>query len=123
METKALEERLAAFNAAMINGDYGTVVSVVPPAIIESIANEAGLPVAELRQLVVEQTQAALRTVELIDFSMHLTDAKVGELADGAPFLLVPTATRMPGAAQVEQHALFSEGLRELADRRDLGSS
>lgn len=83
--------RIAAFDQAMSEGDYATVVGVVPPAVIAFIAKNAGTTVEELQTAMVEQTTAVMQSVKLRSFEMRSNEATFSETPDGTPYALIPT--------------------------------
>lgn len=109
-ETAALAAKVAAFDAAMRAGDYAAIVEVIPPAMLEHIAGKAGVPLDELRVGLEGQMQKIFASVELVSFAMDVAAAEQRELADGSPFVLIPTTTVMEaeelGRLQVDSQTL-----------------
>jgi hypothetical protein len=94
-EANSLAATVASFDAAMHASDYETVANTIPPRVLEHIAKAAGVDVAVLRVIVVEQMKAALAEVKLLSFGMDLAAAEHRELPNGEPFVLIPTETVM----------------------------
>jgi hypothetical protein len=109
-EMAALEDRIATFDAAMRDGDHATVITVIPPPVLQRIADDAQVPVDELEAALVEQMEQVLASVTLVSFGMDLDAAVFDELADGTPYLLIPTETVMEaeglGRLKVNSHTL-----------------
>lgn len=94
-ETTALADKVAAFDAAMRAGDYAAIIEVIPPAMLEHIAKEAGVSAEELLAALRGQMDEIFASVELISFGMDVQAAEERELADGSPYVLLPTTTVM----------------------------
>jgi hypothetical protein len=94
-ESSSLAATVAAFDAAMRNSDYATVVKTIPPRIMEHIAKQAGVEVDALREIVMAQMKATLAEVKLLSFGMDLAKAQRRELTGGEPYVLIPTETVM----------------------------
>jgi hypothetical protein len=94
-EMAALEARIAAFDTAMRDGDYATIITVIPPPVLQRIADDAKVPVDDLTAALAGQMEEILASVTLVSFGMQLDAAEQRELADGTPYLLIPTETVM----------------------------
>ncbi len=94
-ETAALGDKVEAFDAAMRAGDYAAIIEVIPPAMLEYIATEANVPADELLAALKGQMDEIFASVELVSFGMDVEAAEEGELADGSPYVLLPTTTVM----------------------------
>ena len=94
-EMAALEDRIVSFDAAMREGDYAEIMTVIPPPVMQRIADDAQVPVDALQAALVEQMAEILKSVTLISFGMELDGADHRELGDGTPYLLIPTETVM----------------------------
>jgi hypothetical protein len=118
LETVALADTAADFDAAMRAGDYAAIIEVLPPDMLEHIAKEAGVPVAELLAALKGQMDEIFASVELISFGMDVEAAEERELADGSPYALLPTTTVMEaeglGRVKVDSKTL---GLLDDSDR------
>ncbi|WP_420391581.1 hypothetical protein [Acuticoccus sp.] len=93
VEEAALVERVDEFNAAIDGRNFETVLSIVPPRIYETIAEQHGIDVATLRAVVVDQMEEIFEEATLEEFDMRVTDAERRTLEDGTPYLLLPTTT------------------------------
>jgi hypothetical protein len=94
-ETAALAAKVEAFDAAMRDGNYAEIIEVLPPAMLEHIAEQAKVPVDDLLAALKTQMDEIFATVELISFGMDIAAAEQHELADGSPYVLIPTNTVM----------------------------
>ena len=92
-ENDALVERIAQFDAAMADGDLETVINIIPPKVMASIADGAGATEAQLRAALIEQTRQAMAAVTIVSFGMDLASAAYEELPDGTPYVTIPTET------------------------------
>ena len=110
VESAALGTTVAAFDAAVGNGDFEAIIEIIPPRMIEHIADEAKVPVDELLAALKTQIDEVFATVELVSFGMDAENAEQRELADGSPYVLIPTTTVMEadglGRIQVDSHTL-----------------
>jgi hypothetical protein len=110
-ETTSLVDKVAAFDAAMRASDYETIIEVIPPRVLQHIADGAGAPVDELRVALIGQMKEIFASVTMLDFGMDVAAAEHHELADGSPYVLIPTTTVME-----------AEGLGKMkVDSRTLG--
>jgi hypothetical protein len=94
-ETAALTQRVADFDAAMRANDLATVAKAIPPQIITHIATSAGMTDEALLAEMIKQMSAAMANVKIVDFSMDVPNAEQRELADGTPYVLIPTETTL----------------------------
>jgi hypothetical protein len=94
-ESASLAQTVSGFDAAMRASDYAGVVKIMPPRILEHIAKGAGVEVDVLRKIVIEQMGKALAAVKLVSFGMDIAKAEHRELADGTPYVLIPTEVVM----------------------------
>lgn len=115
-EKTALGETIAAFDAAMRANDMATVISTLPPRMLEVMGAQYGVTVADLTEALITQMQEAMTAVTLVSFGMDIANATYAELSDGTPYALVPTETVMeiPDAGKIkavsETLALIEEG-------------
>ncbi|HEV7274783.1 MAG TPA: hypothetical protein VGN80_00680 [Devosiaceae bacterium] len=98
-EKSALAERIATFDAAMVDSDIEALIDVVPPKVIATIAEGAGASEAQLREALIEQSREAMAAVELISFAMDLEAADYRQLPDGTPYVTIPTETVLDAGA------------------------
>jgi hypothetical protein len=90
-ENRALANTVTTFDAAMQDSDYAIVTKTIPPKMLAHLASTAGIEVAALLEMVIEQMKAALAGVKIESFSMDLTKAEYRELQSGEPYVLIPT--------------------------------
>ena len=116
-ETTALADKVAAFDAAIRDGDYAEIVEVLPPPMLDYIAKQAGVSVDELLVGLKGQMEEIFASVEIVSFGMDVAAAEERELADGSPYVLIPTNTVMEaegmGRVRVDSQTL---GLLDSAD-------
>jgi len=89
----ALVERVASFDAATRANDMGTVLDALPPKVFEAMAGQFGVTVEQLRAATIEQATQAMASVKIETFTMDTAAASYHELADGMPYVLIPTET------------------------------
>lgn len=89
----ALKNQTAIYESALINGDFITVMELVPNRLISLISQPAGLSVAELKSAMASQTKTAMRDVNLISFKFDLERAIFDETEIGRLYALIPTTT------------------------------
>ncbi len=94
-ETAALAGTVTEFNAAIGAGDYEAIIEVIPPPMLDHIAKQAGVPVDQLLVGLKGQMKEIFASVELVSFGMDVAAAEERELADGSPYVLIPTNTVM----------------------------
>lgn len=92
-EQAALSRTIADFDAAMANRDMVAVAQAVPPAILDYVAKDAGISVADLKAAMQQQIEASMALVTLESYGMDLAGAEHRELADGTPYLVIATTT------------------------------
>lgn len=98
-ERSALEARIESFNTAMETLDFQGVLSIVPPKILDHIAEQAGVAPDVVREEMEKVMTEAMEAVTIERFSMDLSAAEERTLADGTPYLLVPTSTTIRSEA------------------------
>ena len=90
-EMAALETRIATFEDAIRANDFEGTIAVVPPPMLEAIAQTANVSVEELKSAIAEQMASMQGSIEFESFGMELDEATEAELPDGNPYLLIPT--------------------------------
>ena len=93
VEKAALAERVGTFETAMRSNDLAGLVSVIPPRVLEHIADRAGIAADDVRTVVIEQMAQVLADGMVDSFAMDLPLAEQRELSDGTPYVLIPTKT------------------------------
>ncbi len=116
-ETTALADKVAEFDAAMRSNDYETIIEVIPPRVLQHIADGAGAPTDELKVALIGQMKEIFASVTMLSFGMDVAAAEHRELTDGSPYVLLPTTTVMEaeglGKMKVDS---FTLGLLDEAD-------
>ncbi len=95
-----LVDRIASFDAAMRANDLTSIMTAVPPKVLDSIATQYKVTNEQLLQAMQQQFDEAMKTVTLVSFGMDLEAAEFVTLPDGTEYALIPTETVMDlGAA------------------------
>jgi hypothetical protein len=102
-EKAALAETILSFDAAMRANDMARVMATIPPKVLDAMAEQFSISTEELIAAATQQMQQAMASVLLVSFGMDLEAATYAELADGMPYVLIPTETVMeaPGTGKV----------------------
>jgi len=105
-ERAGMEARVTSFTSDFRNGRTAAVVDVVPPKVTAGLARRAGIPVAQLRKGVIEQTKAATKLVKIVSFGMATDQAVFQQTASGRAYALIPTQTvvRAPDGRTVQSN-------------------
>ena len=96
----AVEVLIAQVDAAMEDGDMMAAMDVVPPALLDAMAEATGLSTEAMREAMEAALEQAMAEVEIVSSEMRLADAEEAETSEGRPYLLVPTETVMKVADQ-----------------------
>jgi hypothetical protein len=94
-ERTALTDTVASFDTAMRTNDMERVIGTIPPKVLQTIADTAGVSIDDLKAAVAAQSAEAMQSVTLDSFSMDMEKAEYKELPDGSPYALIPTETVM----------------------------
>ncbi len=102
-ERAALAETISSFDAAMRANDMERIMGTIPPKMLNAMAAQFSVTVDELIAAATQQMQQAMASVLLVSFGMNLEAATYAELADGMPYVLIPTETVMeiPGTGKI----------------------
>jgi hypothetical protein len=102
-ERAALAQTIAGFDAAMRASDMERIMGTIPPKMLNAMAAQFEVTVEELTIAAAQQMQQAMANVLLVSFGMDLEAATFAELADGMPYVLIPTETVMeiPGTGKI----------------------
>jgi hypothetical protein len=102
-ERAALAETISSFDAAMRANDMERIMGTIPPKMLDAMAAQFGVTIEELIAAAAQQMQQAMANVLLVSFGMNLEAATYAELADGMPYVLIPTETVMeiPGTGKI----------------------
>ncbi len=91
----ALVVRVDSFDAAMKASDMATVMSVIPPKVLNQIATKYNVTTQQLVEAAQQQIDAAMADIELVSFGMDLDNSDFFILPDGTRYALIPTETVM----------------------------
>jgi hypothetical protein len=91
----ALVARIDSFNSAMKTNDMATIMSVIPPKVLDAISAQYGVTNEQLIEAGQQQLNAAMQTVKLESFGMDLENGEFYRLADDTLYGLLPTETVM----------------------------
>jgi len=114
-EKADLTEAVTAFEAAMSEMDFEKILSVTPPRITAHIADQAGMPIDELRKMTITLMRDAMGQVEIEEMGMDMENATYTATPDGTPYALIPTRTvvkagDMRVASETASLALYDDG-------------
>ena len=99
-QRQVLADRIASFDAAMRANNLTSIMTAVPPKVLDSIATQYKVTNEQLLQAMQQQFDEAMKTVTLVSFGMDLEAAEFVTLPDGTEYALIPTETVMDlGAA------------------------
>jgi len=91
----ALVARVDSFDAAMKASDMATVMSVIPPKVLDQIAAQYNVTTEQLVEAAQQQIDAAMADIKLVSFGMDLENSDFFTLPDGTHYALIPTETVM----------------------------
>lgn len=91
----ALVARVDSFDAAMRSSDMATVMSVIPPKVLNQIAMKYSVTPEQLVEAAQQQIDAAMADIKLVSFGMDLENSDFYTLPDGTHYALIPTETVM----------------------------
>jgi len=105
-ERAAMEQTVQQFSADFRNGRTASVVDIVPPKVTANLAKRAGIPVADLRRGVIQQTRAAMKLVKVVSYGMDTKQAQFFQTSTGRGYALIPTQTviRAPGGQTIQSN-------------------
>jgi hypothetical protein len=92
-ERASLTATVEGFGAAIRKGDYARVAQIMPPKVIAAFARRAGATPDQVVAIMTRAMQEAFQGggVEVVSFSLDLARAAHKELADGEPYVLIPS--------------------------------
>lgn len=93
------------FDAAVRANRADEIVGVLPPRILSHLASRSGVDVQVFRKAIVEKTSDVMKAAIVRSFAMKLASARYRNLADGTPYVLIPTELRMEVAGRNIQTA------------------
>lgn len=90
-ENTKLSDAVTKFTAAMEGKDVPILVKAIPPGIIRQMAERDGTSEEEINMAMADLIAATLQALPVQSFALRLPEAERKELADGTPYLLIPT--------------------------------
>jgi len=92
-ESAKLADTVTKFDAAMGSKDLSALVKAIPPRIVKQMAERDGTTEAEINKALAELIDTSMSAMPVQSFALKLPEATHKELADGTPYLLIPTDT------------------------------
>jgi len=92
-DQKALLEAVVSFKAAMSDGDFEEVMSLVPEKVFGQMALELEVTPERLMTLVVDQMRDVLTEVKILEFDMQTSELEIEETPNGVAYVFLPTRT------------------------------
>ena len=92
-QQQALTERVESFDTAMRENDMQTVMGVVPPKVLEKIAAQSNMSVADLVTAMQTQMDEIMGKVEIVSFGMNLDGVAYESFDSGIVYGMIPTET------------------------------
>lgn len=93
---REIEARTEAFVQAMEQEDYARVMQLsLPPRIISTLSENAGVSEGALLLQVVVQMEEAMNAVEMIDFGFDTPNMTLEKANNQTPYAVIPTSTTM----------------------------
>lgn len=99
-ESVTLTRTVDTFDKAMESGDVPILVKAIPPRVIARLAAHDKASEDEIRRVLGNLIGQTLDALPIHSFTMDLSEADHGQLADGTPFLLIPTETVMTAGGE-----------------------
>lgn len=90
-EMGALKTRIAQFGKAVETKDVEAIESVVPPKLLASMAEQYGMPVAQLKQSMQQAMENAMSQVTVVSYEMSTDKAVFAQTSAGRPYALIPS--------------------------------
>ncbi len=110
-ESDALAARVAAYHVAMRAADFDAIIGVVPPKLVNHLAAMAGVSTSTLVGLLVDEMKDLFASVTIESYAMDLAAAEHRELADGEPYVFIPTTTKLNAGEGVGRLSMESRTL------------
>ena len=92
-ERAGLDATLDAYEAALENEDFKTVVNTLPPRVIDLIADQAKLSPEVIRLSVTAQMSSVMAEADIQSFKMDTGAMTAGETKSGMNYAFLPTET------------------------------
>jgi hypothetical protein len=94
-ENAQLTDAVTRFDTAMEGMDIATLVKAIPPRVVKQMAAHDAVSEDEIRKVMGDLIGQTFEALPVHSFTMKLSDAEHGELANGTPYLIIPTETVM----------------------------
>lgn len=94
-ESTMLNSAVEMYDKAMEGKDVPILVRAIPPRIITQMAEHDKASEDDIRKALGDLIGQTLEALPVHSFTMDMAKAKHGHVADGTPYLLVPTETVM----------------------------
>lgn len=94
-ENAMLSAAVETYDIAIEGKDVPVLVKAIPPRIVKRMAEQDKVSEDEIRKTLAELISQALEALPVQSFTMKMAEAQPGQLADGTPYLLIPTETVM----------------------------
>ena len=94
-ESVMLTTAVETFDKAMESKDVPILVRAIPPRLIKQMAEHDKASEDDIRKALGDLIGQTLEALPVHSFSMNMAKAEHGALADGTPYLLIPTETLM----------------------------
>ena len=94
-DREAVASLIERVDAATEAGDMLAALDVVPPALLDALAEASGLSREEIREAMEAALAEVMVEVEIVSFEIHLDRAGEAETSAGRPYLLAPTESVM----------------------------
>ncbi|MGJ8618639.1 MAG: hypothetical protein ACSHWS_17485 [Sulfitobacter sp.] len=94
-ENKALRDRVASVERAMIAGDYQIVTEIAAPKMLKMLAERIGLDKEAMAREMSEKVEEQMSDVTIEAYILNLDGAKTDETSTGRTYILIPTQVIM----------------------------
>ncbi|MFZ5674534.1 MAG: hypothetical protein ACOZAM_16380 [Pseudomonadota bacterium] len=94
-ETTTLGAAVEIYDKAMEGKDVAVLVKAIPPRIIKQMAEHDKASEDDIRKALGDLIGQTLEALPVHSFTLDMARAEHGQVADGTPYLLIPTETVM----------------------------
>jgi len=94
-ENTMLNTAVETYDKAMESKDLQILVRAIPPRIVRKMAEHDKVSESDIRKTLAELIGQTLEALPVQSFTMNMAEAQQGQIADGTPYLLIPTETVM----------------------------
>ena len=91
----AVAEGVRVLTVAFKEKRFGDMIATIPPRVLEVIAGEAKVDIAQVRVAMQEMLEKSLEIVTVDAFAIDLADTEYKTLPSGEPYMLIPTHVEM----------------------------